>query len=618
MSANPSLAGASAGGFEAGLRAWACLAHLAAFQESWEAMRIAGAFEIGLSVFGGASVMRDTAYRELCSKVLLLISQHLADPHVLKDHPPANQHLDSVYAAGFAELFVAMRRLEGADAAAARAAVVALLPREPAAHLILEPNAGIGVKGLLEAWSAADWDLCVSIIRSLAVLLKKPSGRKAIADTPGIWAKLAAMNKAVLAAQSLHAQPQMGMVLSRIVCDFATSHAAARDAFRSRAVHALLARQLVHATPIDYQDISSYCKVAVVRLARALLATETDAVSMLEEGDRIGPVCQLIEHGLTHCESIQGELLSDDTCVRGAVGLLATQDVSGHVQRPGMYAVAALLAALLAAYKRHGRHPAMPPYKLAASIGATVLVATAPLHMCSVAAPAGSDLWQHHHLSGCNLLGVLVKLVDKQRSADTLRLLTDALSDMVDLLSDLLLCGEKLLERFKVAHPPGITRASSERLRVVASAVATVCKDLLGSIGPGHGTEKFVKQLSDAYTRNPSVSQRLLKPSAQSALDSWMHRLTQQLGSGATESDEAWHLRLNVNEMECPITQVIMTDPVIAADGHTYERAAIESWFSRHDTGPMTNEVVEHKLLIPNIAMRRLIAAYRAQQVAGQ
>ncbi|KAK9830341.1 hypothetical protein WJX72_011142 [[Myrmecia] bisecta] len=71
--------------------------------------------------------------------------------------------------------------------------------------------------------------------------------------------------------------------------------------------------------------------------------------------------------------------------------------------------------------------------------------------------------------------------------------------------------------------------------------------------------------------------------------------------------------------MECPITQDIMSDPVIAEDGHTYERAAIEEWFKTHDTLPMTNAVVTSKVLIPNISMRRLVEDYRAQQQrAGQ
>ena len=31
----------------------------------------------------------------------------------------------------------------------------------------------------------------------------------------------------------------------------------------------------------------------------------------------------------------------------------------------------------------------------------------------------------------------------------------------------------------------------------------------------------------------------------------------------------------------CPITQEIMRDPVIALDGHSYERDAITQWFAR-------------------------------------
>ena len=35
-----------------------------------------------------------------------------------------------------------------------------------------------------------------------------------------------------------------------------------------------------------------------------------------------------------------------------------------------------------------------------------------------------------------------------------------------------------------------------------------------------------------------------------------------------------------VSSFMCPITQDIMTDPVITSDGHTYEREAIEHWYA--------------------------------------
>ena len=57
----------------------------------------------------------------------------------------------------------------------------------------------------------------------------------------------------------------------------------------------------------------------------------------------------------------------------------------------------------------------------------------------------------------------------------------------------------------------------------------------------------------------------------------------------------------------CPISHVLMIDPVFTADGHTYERSMIATWLATHDTSPLTNEVLAHKGLTPNIALRALI-----------
>ena len=38
----------------------------------------------------------------------------------------------------------------------------------------------------------------------------------------------------------------------------------------------------------------------------------------------------------------------------------------------------------------------------------------------------------------------------------------------------------------------------------------------------------------------------------------------------------------------CPITQEAIVEPVVAADGHTYERLAIVRWLSDHHTSPVT------------------------------
>ena len=48
----------------------------------------------------------------------------------------------------------------------------------------------------------------------------------------------------------------------------------------------------------------------------------------------------------------------------------------------------------------------------------------------------------------------------------------------------------------------------------------------------------------------------------------------------------------------CPITDELMLDPVLCADGHSYERASIREWLENHDTSPLTGVSLEHKLLV--------------------
>ncbi|XP_023644571.1 putative U-box domain-containing protein 58 [Capsella rubella] len=58
----------------------------------------------------------------------------------------------------------------------------------------------------------------------------------------------------------------------------------------------------------------------------------------------------------------------------------------------------------------------------------------------------------------------------------------------------------------------------------------------------------------------------------------------------------------------CPITQEVMKDPQLAADGFTYEAQAIKKWFiTGHQTSPMTNLRLSHLNLVPNRALRSAI-----------
>ncbi|KAL8495234.1 hypothetical protein ACS0TY_019405 [Phlomoides rotata] len=64
----------------------------------------------------------------------------------------------------------------------------------------------------------------------------------------------------------------------------------------------------------------------------------------------------------------------------------------------------------------------------------------------------------------------------------------------------------------------------------------------------------------------------------------------------------------------CPIFQEIMQDPVVAADGYTYESEAIKGWLENgHDASPMTNLKLPHCDSVPNRALRSAIQEWLQQ-----
>ena len=64
----------------------------------------------------------------------------------------------------------------------------------------------------------------------------------------------------------------------------------------------------------------------------------------------------------------------------------------------------------------------------------------------------------------------------------------------------------------------------------------------------------------------------------------------------------------------CPITMDPMEDPVIAADGHSYEKSEINAWFALgNNTSPKTGAALPHQFLTPNHALRNAIQDFLAE-----
>ena len=60
----------------------------------------------------------------------------------------------------------------------------------------------------------------------------------------------------------------------------------------------------------------------------------------------------------------------------------------------------------------------------------------------------------------------------------------------------------------------------------------------------------------------------------------------------------------------CPITQDVMMDPVKTVDGMTYDRPAIERWFSMSNTSPLTGLPLASRALVPHTSLREQIQAF--------
>ncbi|XP_037446912.1 U-box domain-containing protein 34-like [Triticum urartu] len=66
----------------------------------------------------------------------------------------------------------------------------------------------------------------------------------------------------------------------------------------------------------------------------------------------------------------------------------------------------------------------------------------------------------------------------------------------------------------------------------------------------------------------------------------------------------------------CPITQGLMDDPYVAADGHTYEHHAIKDWLRKHKVSPITRCKLPNLSIIPNHSLHAAIQQWKKSQTA--
>jgi len=85
--------------------------------------------------------------------------------------------------------------------------------------------------------------------------------------------------------------------------------------------------------------------------------------------------------------------------------------------------------------------------------------------------------------------------------------------------------------------------------------------------------------------------------------DRWARRQELRLEEGENKTER-------LDAITCPITMKIMADPVLASDGHTYERSAMKMWLTRNNKSPKTNLRLTNKKLASNLYVKKAIHHY--------
>jgi len=106
----------------------------------------------------------------------------------------------------------------------------------------------------------------------------------------------------------------------------------------------------------------------------------------------------------------------------------------------------------------------------------------------------------------------------------------------------------------------------------------------------GSGSDNF-KKIKEDY----EIKEKLLLLSDEEKKYKNQLKELSKIAKGKTDPDNL-----------CPLTEELMFDPVTSEDGHTYERLALETWFSISENSPLTNMKLSTKVMFPNQAMKKL------------
>jgi hypothetical protein len=160
----------------------------------------------------------------------------------------------------------------------------------------------------------------------------------------------------------------------------------------------------------------------------------------------------------------------------------------------------------------------------------------------------------------------------------------------------------------------GVGAISWGASQVLGMAIEKAYEESGGNVSPAMTKYMSAKQRYDKARREGTGGKQ----------QPWSAPKTKQSsGGGAKASKQVevtppWMEDMAPKDFICPITLGLMRDPVVASDGHTYERASISEWLQAHGTSPKTNCQLENSTLVQNITLRAHIEQWKTEQTSAR
>ena len=195
--------------------------------------------------------------------------------------------------------------------------------------------------------------------------------------------------------------------------------------------------------------------------------------------------------------------------------------------------------------------------------------------------------------------------------------LAEIVVQRISLSVDDCMAKEKKLNAARLARMPEIVKKCQKQVLLREAEISAECSrlgqvdEVLRMVGCPPQPRPLLEACGEILCRVREREEQLVAQSAAKLRSSGSDLFSQRSSTDKPPPDAQSKTALAQHQIQqtlvCPITQERIIDPVMASDGHTYERQAIELWLSTNHRSPMTNSTLPNKDLHTNWMVKALL-----------